>query len=62
MNDLEAEGGEDNLMKISLRSLDMASISYHDYLQLGLNSVSITMTPMGGDCIYQMRAVSIRLE
>jgi hypothetical protein len=64
---LEAEGGENNLLTIALRNLDFASVSYHDYLQLGLNSVQITMqpvtalepTPVWSNCAYQIRAVSI---
>jgi hypothetical protein len=59
---LEAEGGENNLLSIALRDLDFASINYHDYLQLGLNSVQITMQPEDdawSNCGYQIRAVSI---
>ncbi|MEY4546103.1 MAG: hypothetical protein RL685_2298 [Pseudomonadota bacterium] len=59
---LEAEGGEDNLLAISLRNLDFGSADYHDYLQLGFNTISITITPIGGspaDCGYQIRAISI---
>ncbi len=61
----EAEGGENNLLSIVLRNLDFASIDYHDYLQLGLNSIQITIQPIDnsyGDCIYQVRAVSIENE
>ena len=60
---LEGEGGDNNLLSIALRDLDFASIDYHDYLQLGLNSISIKMEPINGDwasnCGYQIRAVSI---
>lgn len=58
---LEAEGGDNNIINIALRNLDFSSIDYHDYLQLGLNSIKITMRPIdaGQDCSYQMRAVSI---
>jgi hypothetical protein len=60
VNALEAEGGENNLLSIELRNLDFASVSYHDYLQLGLNSVTITMEPQAWtNCGYQIRAVSI---
>ena len=60
---LEGEGGDNNLLSIALRDLDFASIDYHDYLQLGLNSISIKMEPINdnwsSDCGYQIRAVSI---
>ena len=57
---LEAEGGENNLLSIALRDLDFASINYHDFLQLGLNSVQITMQPQANtNCTYQIRAMSI---
>jgi hypothetical protein len=69
VNAPEAEGGENNILSIALRDLDFASVEYHDYLQLGLNSVTITMTPMtitmtpidkdSTSCGYQIRAVSI---
>ena len=61
----EAEGGESNILSIALRDLEFASVDYHDYLQLGLNSVTITMAPMPidgnypSDPGYQIRAVSI---
>jgi len=59
---LEAEGGENNLLTIALRNQDFASIDYHDYLQLGLNSIQITIQPVDGVYAgsgYQMRAISI---
>ncbi|MGV1951510.1 hypothetical protein ACQZ44_11830 [Agrobacterium vitis] len=58
----EAEGGEDNMLSIALRNLDFSSVEYHDYLQLGLNSVSITAQPMDDawdDSGYQIRAISV---
>jgi hypothetical protein len=61
VNAPEAEGGENNILSIALRDLDFASVEYHDYLQLGLNSVTITMKPIdkASTCGYQIRAVSI---
>jgi hypothetical protein len=59
---IEGEGGDNNLLSIALRNLDFASIEYHDYLRLGLNSVTITMEPIDqgwSSCGYQIRAVSI---
>lgn len=57
---LEAEGGEHNLLAISLRNLDYASVDYSDMLTLGLNSIEITATPAdGSQAVYALRAVSI---
>jgi hypothetical protein len=57
----EAEGGDNDLTRISLRDLDFTSIDYHDYLRLGLNAIRITMEPMGPPetCRYQIRALSV---
>lgn len=58
----EAEGGENNLLSIALRDQNYGSINYHDYLLLGLNTIQITITPVGGSyttCGYQIRAISI---
>lgn len=63
IDDLEAEGGENNMTTIALRNQNFTSIDYHDYLQLGLNSIHITIEPIGGayvaDCGYQLRAISM---
>ena len=59
---MEGEGGDNNLLSIALRVLDFASIDYHDFLQLGLNSVAITIRPIDdawAGCGYQIRALSI---
>lgn len=62
VDDEEAEGAEKNLLTIALRNQDYASIDYHDYLQLGLNSIEIKIEPIYGKyvgCGYQIRALSI---
>lgn len=62
---LEAEGGQNNLLSVALRNQNFASVDYHDYLQLGLNSIQITIEPVDGeidDCGYQVRALSIESE
>ena len=57
---LEGEGGDNNLLELALRNLDFTSVNYHDYLQLGLNSVSLTIVPLtASDAQYQIRAVSV---
>jgi hypothetical protein len=60
----EAEGGENNVSMISLRNTDFSSNDYHDYLQLGLNSVQITITPMvaSAESTYNIRAISIERD
>jgi hypothetical protein len=62
----EGEGGEDNLLSISLRDLRYASGDFHDYLQLGLNCIKITIEPACGQFAdrdgygsYGIRAISI---
>ena len=62
----EGEGGEDNLLSISLRDLRYASGDFHDYLQLGLNCIKITIEPASGQFAdrdgygsYGIRAISI---
>lgn len=63
VDDLEGEGGSNNVLSIALRDLDFASIDYHDYLQLGLNAVAITIEPLdassASSCEYQLRALAI---
>lgn len=61
---LEAEGGEGNLLAITLRNQSFASVDYHDYLQLGLNSIDISIKPItpGTPCGYQIRAISVEGE
>jgi hypothetical protein len=60
---LEAEGGENNLLSINLRNLDYATVDYHDYLQLGVNTIEITLRPIdptgAAQCGYQIRGISI---
>ncbi|MFZ3230969.1 MAG: hypothetical protein WA160_12245 [Pseudobdellovibrio sp.] len=60
----EAEGGEGNLLSIALRNQNFASVDYHDYLQLGLNSIQVEIEPIGTDmnCVYQIRAMSIEIS
>lgn len=62
VDSLEAEGGDNNLLSLTLRNLDYGSVDFHDFLHLGLNTISLTISPIGGDYAtsgYQMRAISI---
>ncbi|MDX2050101.1 MAG: hypothetical protein SFT93_02870 [Rickettsiaceae bacterium] len=60
----EAQGGEENLIAITLRNKDYASLDYHDYLNMGLNQISITITPSDtlsptNPCGFAIRALAI---
>ncbi|MEP1327708.1 hypothetical protein [Pseudophaeobacter sp.] len=64
----EGQGGEDNLLSISLRNLDFISADFHDFLRLGLNQIDVKITidpeenaPIS-DCAYQIRAFSIESD
>lgn len=58
----EAAGGEHNLLSVSLRDIDYASVDYTDMLALGLNSVAVTLTPVGGtNAGYALRAVALEM-
>lgn len=63
VDEIMTEGGGKNLLSIALRNQDYASIDYHDYLQLGLNSIQVTIEPINAadfaDSTYQIRAISI---
>lgn len=59
----EGDGGENNLTTISLRNLDYSSMNFHDYLKLGLNSISIKIeqveSTIDPQAQYKIRAISI---
>ena len=61
IDDLESEGGSNNTTVISLRNLDFSSLDYHDYLNLGLNSIDFVLTSLDGSPVsqYGLRALSI---
>ncbi len=64
----EGEGGDNNLTEVILRNQDFATSDYQDLLQLGLNSIQITIAALestsaeadaGGAALYHIRALSI---
>lgn len=60
VDDLEGEGGANNLLVLNLRNGDYSSIDYHDYLVMGLNTIDITITPDDpGDAGYLLRALAV---
>jgi hypothetical protein len=57
----EGEGAENNLLDLTLRNQNYASVNYCDTLVLGLNSIDVTLTPMGNDTVdYALRAIAIQ--
>lgn len=58
---LEGEGAENNLLDLTLRNQNFASVNYCDTLVLGLNSIDVTLTPVGGNTAqYALRAIAIQ--
>jgi len=57
----ESGSGTDNLTSVTLRSKDYTSNDFYDYLVVGLNTVTITVTPAEGQTTagYALRAVAI---
>lgn len=57
----ETGSGGDNVTVVALRYRDFTSVNYCDYLQMGLNTVSITVTPVGtGEkSSYQLLALAV---
>jgi Rieske Fe-S protein len=59
----ESGGGSDNVLSIYLRNLDYTSPEFYDYLQMGLNVITITATSEDvtnkATCIYALRSLGI---
>jgi hypothetical protein len=57
----ETSGGSDNITVVTLRYKDYTSVNYCDYLQMGLNQVSITIAPTASTpaTSYQLLAVAV---
>lgn len=45
VDSVEGAGGQNNISTIELRNTDFTSINFHDYLQLGTNTVEIIIEP-----------------
>lgn len=60
VDDSEGAGGTNNLLCLCLRNNDFASADYHDYLNIGLNTIKISITPLSDGASYQLRTISIR--
>ncbi|QPF82758.1 hypothetical protein IC762_23825 [Bradyrhizobium genosp. L] len=57
----EGQGGQSNVTAIELRNADFSSINYHDYLVIGLNTITITVEPVNPNQsnLYTLFALAI---
>nr|WP_315398290.1 hypothetical protein [uncultured Sphingobacterium sp.] len=62
LKDIFREGGENNVMTISLRNINFSSIHFHEYLKVGLNRIQITLTNTNEVTMkYILNALSIEV-
>lgn len=61
VDSMEGQGGDDNLTAVNLRNKDYTSVDYHDYLQMGMNTIQIYLTPDDASkpAGYELRALAI---
>ncbi len=45
VDDIEGDGGSNNIDQIDLRNFNLKSVNFHDYLVIGMNTVEITIMP-----------------
>lgn len=58
---LEGEGAENNLLDLTLRNQNFASVNYCDTLVMGLNSIDVTLTATTTNTAhYALRALAIQ--
>ncbi|MGJ4953737.1 hypothetical protein [Bradyrhizobium sp. HKCCYLS20291] len=59
----EAEGGNDNVLEITLRNKSYGSVEYRDCLILGCNTVVIQISPADGSTAaqYALRAIALSI-
>jgi hypothetical protein len=56
----EGEGGDSNVTSIALRTLTFGAVDYHDYLQVGMNKIAISVQAnQTGAGNYNLRAMAI---
>ncbi len=57
----ETGSGGDNVLVVVLRNKDFTSVDYCDHLQMGLNTVSISIAPLDGQekAMYQLLALAV---
>jgi hypothetical protein len=61
VDSLQGQGGQNNMTSIELRNLDFQSPNYHDYLVLGLNTVTVAVTASasGTSNLYTLFALAV---
>jgi len=59
---MNAGSGADNITTITLRNRDYTSPEYYDYLVMGVNTLTLTITPSDGNTAagYALRALAIQ--
>lgn len=58
----QGQGGQGNFSVIALRDLDYASVNFHDYLNVGRNTITITIVRPSGSpdsTLYTLSAIAI---
>ena len=62
LDEHRVRGNENDLDKISLRVLNRYSINFHDYLQLGLNEITLTIAPTSASktTAYTLSSIALR--
>ena len=64
IDSFEAGSGTDNVTEVILRRKDYASGDFYDYLQLGLNTITIQIASLDtskspAQCVYAIRALAV---
>jgi hypothetical protein len=61
VDSLQGQGGQNNMTSIELRNLDFQSPNYHDYLVLGLNTVTVAVTASASSAsnLYTLFALAV---
>lgn len=45
VDDVEGDGGSNNIDQIELRNFELKSVNFHDYLILGMNTIKVSIIP-----------------
>jgi len=59
----KGEGAQGNTAVIAMRNTDFSDIGFHDFLVIGTNTVTLTITPQGtGAASYTLHAIGLGLD